>query len=122
MTPSGIAPAATRRLTAVAVCDARCSRRASTPAVLGMPSSAIDSFTVNGTPSSGGSSSKSCAAQRDHCDPLVDGARLSARLLKTVRDDGVQAWVRLLEQFDMSFDHLTGGELSAVDRGRQVDG
>src|SRR5207302_800739 len=55
VTPSGIAPASISLCTGGAVSVARNSRRATRPVDCGMPRSAIDSLTVNGTPSSGGS-------------------------------------------------------------------
>ena len=62
VTPSGIAPASISRCTGGAVSTARKSRRITRPVDCGMPCSAIDSLTVNGTPSSGGSASPAPAA------------------------------------------------------------
>ena len=56
VTPSGIAPAATSRSTAVAERSATSSRRATEPEVWGIPATANDSLIVQGTPSSGGGS------------------------------------------------------------------
>ncbi len=50
MAASGIAPAASSRAAVGAVSSATCPRRATTPAVSGLPSTAIDSLIVHGTP------------------------------------------------------------------------
>ena len=58
VTPSGMAPAARIRFTTVASSVATTSRRAQSPAVLGIPSKAKASLMVHGTPWSGGRSSR----------------------------------------------------------------
>ncbi len=50
VTPSGIAPSATSRFTAVAVPSAITCSRSSEPEVCGIPASANDSLIVTGTP------------------------------------------------------------------------
>ena len=62
VTPSGIAPRSSRRCVVGADCGASVPLRATTPAVLGMPTNPIDSLIVQGTPRYGGSSSSSPAA------------------------------------------------------------
>ncbi len=62
VTPSGIRPASSRRWTVGAFSVLRHSRRETSPAQLGIPSIAIDSLIVQGTPSSGGSVSGSAAS------------------------------------------------------------
>ena len=86
VTPSGIAPASISRWTEGALVGLRYSRRATRPADCGMPSTAIVSLTVNGTPSSGGTSapeamsasaeaaSSSAASKRSATTALIRGA------------------------------------------------
>ena len=62
MTPRTIAPASTSRCATGADSTAYASPRATTPALLGMSATATASFTVHGTPSSGGSTSPGAAA------------------------------------------------------------
>jgi len=64
VTPSGIAPAARSRATAGASSVEMMCRRATSPAVLGMPESWKDSLMVQGTPCSGGRLAGPSAARR----------------------------------------------------------
>ena len=117
MTPSGIAPASMSRLhggrtSPTHACPASSF---STPALFGMPSSAIDSFTVNGTPSSSGRPSSVCAAHRGTRDSLVDRERLPARVRETVGDHRVEPRVRTLEQLEVRLHHVSRGQLTTPD-------
>ena len=117
MTPSGIAPASTSRWTAVAECSATTSLRASEPEVCGIPATANDSLIVHGTPSSGGSSSRS----RRAATQLVGGVGLGARLVEAGRDDRVDPRVARLDQRDVRVDDLARGQLAGADRGGELD-
>ena len=83
VTPSGIAPASTRRWTAVAERSATTSRRPSEPDVWGIPSSANDSLIVHGTPSSGGRSS-SVPAAATRSSAASASARAASKRVATI--------------------------------------
>lgn len=61
--PMGMAPAARSRATGGASAGATRSRKRSQPNVVGTPSTAVVSFTVNGTPVSGPSASTNAASR-----------------------------------------------------------
>jgi hypothetical protein len=113
VTPSGIAPAARNRATTVASEPARRSLRARQPNVSGMPSTAIISFTVNGTPSSGRSGPPP--------SPPRGTAPRHARL-ETLGDHRVEASVHCLDPADVRVHRLQRSDRAAPDQRGQTAG
>ena len=96
VTPSGIAPAATSRLTIVAERSATISRRASEPDVFGIPSSANDSLIVHGTPSSGGSSAPGWLAATSSSAASASARASSKRVATIALTAGLRRSIRAM--------------------------